>query len=282
MQRSFNEDVSTSDYPSPGRHTYTSPGKQTSQKLGQSAEDIQRKNFEPSSIDGLSISDSTEDIADLLSGVELGFRAPDDHFQPLDMESGQRVELGFRASDDHSQPLDMEDGLSTSGPGYHYYNSTNGDDNNASCIYFQSDNEEKNLKPSKEMYQERDSLAKTSHNTLNRKLSDTRQCLDTSDSSITSETLVTCKLGEESVSGDKLPSQSDDSEIVSKDCNEKTRSSTISSNSKYLSVQYNLEDVPKAKSPCVEDFDKMSEDSFFTESDSNSLIGGIIRSMVGV
>ncbi|XP_063693123.1 uncharacterized protein LOC134825005 [Bolinopsis microptera] len=260
MQRSFNQDVSTSAYHSPGKQTYTS------QKCGRSAENMQRKNFDPSNIDGLSISDSTEDITDLLSGVELGFRAHYDDSQPLDMESGQS--------------------LSTSGPRYHYHNSTNSDDNNASCTYFQSDNDETDLKRSGEMDQETNSLAKTSHNNSNRILSDTRQmeCLDTSDSSITSETLVTCKLGEESVSGEKLPSKSDDSEIVSKDCNEKipTHSSAISSNSKYLSAHYNLEDVPKAKSPCVEDFDKMSEDSFFTESDSNSLIGGIIRSMVGV
>ena len=53
-------------------------------------------------------------------------------------------------------------------------------------------------------------------------------------------------------------------------------------NLKFLDVPSSFNDVPNAKSPCGEEFDKFSEDSFFTESDCNSLIGGIIQNMVGV
>ena len=54
-------------------------------------------------------------------------------------------------------------------------------------------------------------------------------------------------------------------------------------NLKFLDVPNSFNDVPNAKSPCGEsEFDKFSEDSFFTESDCNSLIGGIIQNMVGV
>ena len=42
----------------------------------------------------------------------------------------------------------------------------------------------------------------------------------------------------------------------------------------------NLADIPKVKSPCFRD--TLSEDSFFTESDSNSLIGNIVSNMVGI
>ena len=50
----------------------------------------------------------------------------------------------------------------------------------------------------------------------------------------------------------------------------------------FLDVASSFKDVPTAKSPCFEEIDKLSQDSFFTESDCNSLIGGIIQNMVGI
>jgi hypothetical protein len=112
---------------------------------------------------------------------------------------------------------------------------------------------------------------------------------DCSESSATTLTLVSCELQtSESVT---MPSEGGltrhikGKEISSEDRVEGLPSdpAAVAPIPKYLSLQSgNLGEVPNARSPCPEDFDKFSDDSFFTESDSNSLIGGIIRDMVGV